>query len=149
MRPLKSKKIFLFSKLKETTREADILHGYVYLELGEQEQLQVRVHHCLEKTVKEREGGGEGGGKKREVVGGGGERGDGKVGKRERWRLEWGERESGRGGGWKSGEEREVGVRMGRKRVGVVVEEREVGVRMGRKRVGVVVEKWGRERGGG
>ena len=62
----KKSKIFFFSKLKETTREADILRGYVYLELGEQEQLQVRVHHCLEKTVKEREGGG--GGKQREVV---------------------------------------------------------------------------------
>ena len=108
----KKSKIFFFSKLKETTREADILRGYVYLELGEQEQLQVRVHHCLEKTVKEREG--EGGGKQREVVGEG-ERGFfGKVGKRERWGLGWGEG----GGGWKSGEEREVGVRMGRKRWG-------------------------------
>ena len=34
------------SKLKETTREAAILRGHVYLELGEPEQLQVRVHHC-------------------------------------------------------------------------------------------------------
>ena len=61
------------------------------------------------------------------------------MGKRERWGLGWGEREW--GWWWKSGEEREVGVRMGRKRVGVVVEK----WGWWWKRWGW----WGRERGGG
>ena len=47
--------LFFLFQLKEITVDADILRAYVYLELGEQEHLQVRVHHGVENREGERE----------------------------------------------------------------------------------------------